>query len=93
MEIIENFAIGWNFPLFIDRLYSIVNFFIFYKCCIQFGNHVNGFVYKHKLMSFDFIVIASVVHTCVKYTKLKIVHELFHRMTENELKFSWKVVF
>ncbi|KAG5101024.1 hypothetical protein JHK82_046076 [Glycine max] len=93
MEIIEKFAIGWNFPLFIDRLYSIVNFFIFYKCCIQFGNHVKGFVYKHKLMSFDFIVMASVVHTCVKYTKLKIVHELFDRMTENELKFSWKVVF
>ena len=54
---------------------------------------MKGFVYKHKLMSFDFIVMASVVHTCVKYTKLKIVHELFDRMTENELKFSWKVVF
>ena len=52
---------------------------------------MKGFVYKHKLMSFDFIVMALVVHTCVKYTKLKIVHELFDRMTENELKFIGKL--
>lgn len=54
---------------------------------------MKGSVYKHKSMSFDSIVMASLVHTCIKYDQIKNAHELFDRMTENELKFSWKVVF
>lgn len=52
---------------------------------------MKGSVYKHKSMSFDSIVMASLVHTCIKYDQIKNAHELFDRMTENELKFIGKL--